>query len=298
MIRNDYTYKHIDSSDSSLFHICQMGRLVLFWALFLGLGIVSQKSLAYSIANNGDSNELVELVEVVDVVDVPASLDSTHSSIELESFEKSNEQNYPIQIRQFDTEQLDKYLNDSDFSYNRKVAPPNPSAWNMMMSYIRNLIREIFRIDGMDTVWDVLKYTFLIAFLLYGCSKLFGMSASNLFYNKKMTEKIDYQHIEENIHELNFNELIQLAIEERNYRKAVRLYYLKTLKILSDKEVIQWKVNKTNSDYKSEISNSTYAKDFSEISMLFDYVWYGEFPLDEPMFKNTQTKFQQFINSL
>ena len=83
------------------------------------------------------------------------------------------------------------------------------------------------------------------------------------------------------IHNIDYEQQIREAISNKDFRLAVRLWFLRTLKSFSDKELVQWKIDKTNSDYYYELSGSKYQKDFGDVSKSYDYIWYGEFPVDE-----------------
>lgn len=103
---------------------------------------------------------------------------------------------------------------------------------------------------------------------------------------------------EEEIENIDFDERITKAIANQDYRLATRYYYLLTLKKLSEKSVIKIDKDKTNSDYQFEISNQESRKQFSYLSYLYDYVWYGEFPIDELSFVDIQTIFKDYTKTI
>ena len=75
--------------------------------------------------------------------------------------------------------------------------------------------------------------------------------------------------------------------------ECLSLPFLKLLKELTDKNLISWKIDKTNSDYSIELSNSKYSKQFKELAFLYEYIWYGDFPVDDTNFKSTISKFNE-----
>ena len=113
---------------------------------------------------------------------------------------------------------------------------------------------------------------------------------------KKLTDKLIYENVE--IHELNLDKLLKKAIDNKNFRLAIRYYYLTALKGLSGKEIIDYHKDKTNSEYLFEIENIAIRTEFSYLSYVYSNVWYGEFPVDETSFIITQNKYQKFLNSL
>ncbi|TXD50713.1 MULTISPECIES: hypothetical protein [unclassified Polaribacter] len=114
--------------------------------------------------------------------------------------------------------------------------------------------------------------------------------------SKKLTDKLIYEN--EDIHELNLEELLKQALENKNFRLAIRYYYLTSLKSLSNRELIEYHKDKTNSEYLFEIKNAEIRNQFSYLSYVYSYVWYGEFPVDETSFAIAQNKYQSFLKNL
>lgn len=109
-----------------------------------------------------------------------------------------------------------------------------------------------------------------------------------------MADQIDIYT--ENVHNMNFDELIANALKNKDYRLVVRFLYLKNLKLMSDKEIIDWSTNKTNYSYQYEIKNNSLRNKFLEATLIFDYVWYGEFALDESQFSEINRRMNEFNN--
>ena len=107
----------------------------------------------------------------------------------------------------------------------------------------------------------------------------------------------DFNYVEENLKEVNFETLIEDALKEKNYRLATRYLYLKSLKLLTNKDIIEWHYDKTNSEYLNEIKNENTKSVFKRISYIYDYVWYGEFPIDEAVYNKNISDFEK-INTL
>ena len=95
-----------------------------------------------------------------------------------------------------------------------------------------------------------------------------------------------------------YGKLINQAISVKNYRMAVRYHYLQSLQKLSSKAVIQFAPDKTNYQYVRELSGKTYKNAFASLTLHYEYVWYGEFEVDENIFNAIQNKFKQFNNEV
>lgn len=112
----------------------------------------------------------------------------------------------------------------------------------------------------------------------------------------QLSTKLTYE--DEDIHELNLDGLLKGALQDKDYRLAIRYYYLSILKKLTHKEIIDYHKDKTNDEYLFEIDNKEVRTQFSYLSYVYSYVWYGEFPLDESSFKIAQNKYQSFLKSM
>jgi hypothetical protein len=67
---------------------------------------------------------------------------------------------------------------------------------------------------------------------------------------------------------------------------------------MSAKQMIVWDIEKTNSDYLYEIKEQSQKEEFAYLSYLYNYIWYGEFELDEATFLKAKTAFEKTIKSL
>lgn len=119
-------------------------------------------------------------------------------------------------------------------------------------------------------------------------------------FRKKATpieEQVEEQPTE-NIFEMNFEREIQKAIETKNYRLAIRLMYLRTLRDLSNRSLINYTHEKTNSDYLFQLAGTPYYKNFFKLTRSFDYTWYGHFVPSQDGFALIQNDFSSFKQQL
>jgi hypothetical protein len=85
-----------------------------------------------------------------------------------------------------------------------------------------------------------------------------------------------------------------VAVTSGQYNRAIRLHYLKTLKKLSDKGLIDWRINKTNHDYIQELNKTAIAPAFRRLTFLFEYFCYGDFTMHEADYREASTQFSTF----
>jgi len=103
---------------------------------------------------------------------------------------------------------------------------------------------------------------------------------------------------EENIYEINFEDEIKKAVTLGNYRLAVRLHYLQSLRALADRGLIQYATGKTNGQYLFELAGNPLYKNFFSLTRHFDYTWYGQFPLSIESYMRLERDFRNFKTSL
>ncbi|MFV0541564.1 MAG: hypothetical protein ACK5MZ_10085 [Aestuariibaculum sp.] len=131
---------------------------------------------------------------------------------------------------------------------------------------------------------------FLVYFLLKDGGTGFFTSKRNRKINR--TEDITA----ENIEHTDITTLIQNAENNADYRLAIRYYYLLTLKNLSLKNYIKFEDDKTNSEYLNELSDKPFYGKFDFNSYLYNYIWYGEFPLNNVQYQKAKGHFSTLLN--
>jgi hypothetical protein len=130
-------------------------------------------------------------------------------------------------------------------------------------------------------LWIIIVGAFiavLVWFLIASDIKLFRKKA-------KTFQSPDDITITEDIFSINYEEELQKAIVDQNYRLGVRLMYLHVLRLLSEKNIIEYKIERTNSDYLLQLFNTSYYKDFFRLTRNFEYVWYGKFDISPAAFE-------------
>ena len=208
-----------------------------------------------------------------------------------------------VNVRHFNTAAIDKYRNDPGFNYDEK-ANAGLSWWQKLWRWIWELIDKLF--SGKQSSSSAPSFSFLpyiimavaIGLLIFVIIKMAGINVANIFNRDPKNISIPYSESLENIHQITFDEEIEKALGQRNYRLAIRLLYLSTLKQLNDAHFIQWQVDKTNSAYVNELADAEKRQSFSILTHQFEYVWYGDFPVDGQSFQNINTLFHDFKRTL
>jgi len=198
-----------------------------------------------------------------------------------------------VEVREPAAEKEKELLNNEDYQYDH-IGPAPKTPWERFKEWFWRKVDELFNTKGGSIGLNILKYLLIAAAIVLIIILLLKNNVRALFYGKSASVSIDFKEFEEDIHKINFTELITTALAEKDFRRAIRLHFLKLLKELTDKNLIAWKIDKTNNDYSIELVNSKYSSSFKELILLYEYVWYGSFELDETNFKTIIEKFNLF----
>lgn len=92
--------------------------------------------------------------------------------------------------------------------------------------------------------------------------------------------------------------LLEEALSQKNYREAVRIYYLFILKGLSEKHWIHWEKQKTNLHYIAEMRSKKEVHAFHKVVTYFEFIWYGKREISETQFQLIQPDFTALLKIL
>ncbi len=194
-----------------------------------------------------------------------------------------------ITPRHFNTDALNEYSRQREFKYDDAFVGTSP--WERFKQWFWNL----FKVKN-AAVNSFINYLLIVlgaGALIFLILKLSGINA-NIIKGKAASVALPYNEFTENIHEMDLDSGIQSAAQQHNYRLAVRLLYLKCLKQLSDDGQIAWDINKTNTAYVNELTNTEQRHAFNILTRQFEYVWYGEFNINEKIYSQINAMFTEF----
>ncbi|MNK22217.1 hypothetical protein D3C87_404910 [compost metagenome] len=203
--------------------------------------------------------------------------------------------------RKFSKDFKDNYTG-SEFTY--EIKPKAKSQLERLLEAIRRFLDNLFSYGDSATgtsgftIFMRILAVLIFGFVIYMIVRAL-LNKEGMWIFSRSRKNISVQDInEENIHQMDFKQLTEDTKKTGDYKLAVRYYYLWLLKKLSNNDIIDWHWDKTNRDYLYEIKNSTLKKDFEYLSYVYDYSWYGDFPLDETAFVKAEKAFIKTLNTL
>lgn len=202
-----------------------------------------------------------------------------------------------VKVRHFSSATITGYKADPTFQYDRIIEPPK-SVWDRFWEWFWQKVAQTIGSKQGGRIFNIILILLAAAILAFFIIRLTGMQNAGLFGKKNIGNTLDYSIHSENIHTIDFDAAIQEAVEKRNFRFAVRLLYLQSLKYLTDRRLINWQVNKTNVTYVQELNGSAYQQGFRNLTFQFENNWYGDLPIEENEFIQVRNHFNQFNRQL
>lgn len=93
----------------------------------------------------------------------------------------------------------------------------------------------------------------------------------------------------------NLQKLAENAVSEEKFRLGIRYYFLFVLEQLDKQKLIRFHPEKTNRHYLQELPRGL-QNEFSQLSRIFDYTWYGNYPVELKMFLQVKQLAKQIMS--
>jgi hypothetical protein len=198
--------------------------------------------------------------------------------------------------RGFDEGRLEELRNNPDFFYGED-AERTETLWSRFRRAFIDWINQFFS-TMVNTGWgNILAYGLGALALVFIALRLLDRDAFG-WLAPSDSRRLTPAAIEENIHEMNFEELLSEAAAREDYRQGIRLLFLYALRLLSDRNFVFWKPGKTNLDYLAELTEDRLRPGFNRLGYYFDHAWYGQFPVQRQAFLTARETFDEWKRGL
>lgn len=177
-----------------------------------------------------------------------------------------------------DTAQIAVWQSDPAFAYSRELIAPEINVLEWFSRWFGKLLDKIFGNTLVAEYSEVVLICIAILILVLVIWFLYKKRPELFMHSRKST--LPYTVGEDTIYGVDFAEGIADALVRTDYREAVRLLYLQTLKQLSDGKRIDWQLYKTPTQYIYEVRLPA----FRQMTSHFLRVRYGNFEATETLF--------------
>lgn len=201
------------------------------------------------------------------------------------------------EVRYFDQTALEAYRADPTLRYELPEEEEEPGLWDRFMAWLSELLRSIFGSRAGNFVFGNLLYFVIViaaAILLFMAVRR-GVFTGAFRGAPRTAMVTDDPH--EELHSSDLSALINAAEAAGEWRRAIRLRYLQVLRHGIDKGWFHWRPEHTDRDYARQLEDPVLRDAFGRIAFTFQWVWYGEAPLDRARYEALTGAFQELIDT-
>lgn len=179
-----------------------------------------------------------------------------------------------------DSARIAVWQEDGRYDYDREIVGGNENLLEWIASVVSRWLNKTFGTVLSD---DVVYYVLVVlgAVVVVALGWLLWKKRFKLFYGKGDDGMLDYEVVEDTIYGVDFDADLREALDNEDYRQAIRLLYLQTLLYLQETGKIDWQPSKTPTQYMRQVGLPA----FSQLTNIFVQVRYGNFDASEVLFR-------------
>jgi hypothetical protein len=208
----------------------------------------------------------------------------------------------------FENDSLDKYRQNHEFAYMHYLDSLLRKQKNIRSDTVTidensgKIIRHHSANAEISNIGKVLNslplkilfWTLAIIFIVFISYKVLFKNGIFVRRKNKFIPASDELSIEDLDDISKYDTLISDAENRSDLNLATRYLFLKTLKTLSDKELIHFTAEKTNKEYIRELQQNYDSSEFQNLVCDYEYAWYGKFSVDKNKYENMKEAFTSF----
>ena len=198
-----------------------------------------------------------------------------------------------VEVRVPLDEGIQRYANDPNFKY--LSTPDNPnSITNRILNFILTIILAIFGNPVGEFIFKAFFIAIIVGFIFALVNQLMDGELIYMFNKKSSKNGFKLGIEQQEFENTDYEQLFSQAIVQDDFHAATRYGYLIALKLLSQKKIISWGLEKTNIDYINELKEHPLKPDFETLTTFYEYVEYGDFEIDTYGFESFKSTFNRF----
>lgn len=151
--------------------------------------------------------------------------------------------------------------------------------------------------SGLAIFGKILMWSLIIGILIFVVIRVLTLGWAR---NRRIVKggEYDLETIENQLMETDLDKALRAALEQQDYRAAIRIYFLSMVKELASRERIHWKKDKTNGAYLAELYQTALYEPFRRMVYAFEYAWYGGREVRAEQYKSVQPEFDRFLQEV
>ncbi|MGJ1433386.1 hypothetical protein ACR79M_17070 [Sphingobacterium spiritivorum] len=189
-----------------------------------------------------------------------------------------------------------KKYQSEEFLYNEKVLE-NINFLKRLKNRINDLLSSIlpdFYFQNPEWMYKLIGAVFVVLLVYVLYRLIFTGKKLYTVQEKEDDEDANVAFVERNLLQVDVHTFVEQALKEENYSLAIRYLNLLNIQTLAKKELVKWNYTKTNIELMNEMDNTELRKEFEACSNVFNYVWFGNFPVTKENYEQYATLFREF----
>ena len=203
----------------------------------------------------------------------------------------------PTDTLTYDLDKIARYQADPRYDYNSQLLPADTGWWDAIVRRISSLLRRLFHQLDSDAAQTVSTWLLVLLFVLLLAAVFFFIwkKRPGLFLrDKKLKDPYDVI-TEADLYATDFDRALADALAQSDYRAAVRLLYLQTLRTAADREWVDWQIFKTPTEYALELRPQSLRSPFRNLTNAFLRIRYGNYRATPELFERMRSLQQQIL---
>lgn len=197
-----------------------------------------------------------------------------------------------VELRPADSSLVALFRDDPDFNYQGEVAEGESLLGLAWQWFVEHILAPLLTNSQGDFRWPV--YLLMAIGVGYAVLKLLRIEGKSVVFGRGQRPSINVDAVDD-LAPLDLEAMLDEAMARQSYREALRLYYLRMLQRMAEDRLIVWHPDKTNAEYVREVGTWQHQEAFRDLTSLYDYVWYGDFPVEVERFETLRQAFEQFF---
>jgi hypothetical protein len=182
---------------------------------------------------------------------------------------------------------------------NRRFAYANdPAYWHRQREEPSPFLQWLGRFLS-STGFRYFVYIVLGGLLVFAILRIMFENNLGLFYRNRAKKVVRGGGAQNEVaEEEDLDERLQYYLNQNDHRQAVRYLYLRSLRALGERGLIQGDGRSTNREYLRQLSGTPQEAPFRFLTGAYEKVWYGEFDLGDEAFRRLHRYFEDFDKNI
>jgi hypothetical protein len=148
--------------------------------------------------------------------------------------------------------------------------------------------------------FEIFLLCLLGAILLYAIIRIIAENNLQFFYRSPRRQPSAASAEVPDLLEDDLEGKLQHFLQTKEYRQAVRYLYLKSLRLLNERGLIRYQNHQpvTNWEYWQQLNGKPQSAPFRDLTVAYEKVWYGEFPVGDSQFERLHRYFEDFYKTV